>query len=216
MAQGGSYRSAGGDSEMRFRIGTFEPDAGSQYWDDVFFDFTGSPSSFEDTIGGLDYIHWLGPRLGLLVSGSGYSTETSQAYRDFEDEFGNDIRHRTNFDLASATMGLIYSFGGRQASIRPYVGVGGGFYAWSLDETGDFIDFGGSDAVIFTDSFSAEGTAFGSYVLAGIDIPIGNTWSIFAEGRWDAAEDDLSDDFEGLGKIDLSGRQISAGLSWSF
>jgi outer membrane protein W len=216
MAQGGAYRSAGGDSEVRFRIGTFEPDAASQYWDDVFFDFTGSPSSFEDTVVGVDYIHWMGPHLGLLVSGSGYSTEANQAYRDFEDQSGRDIRHRTTFEVASATLGLIYGFGSRQAAIRPYVGAGGGFYNWRLEESGDFIDFGGQDAVIFTDTFSSEATAFGSFVLAGIDIPLGSSWSLFAEGRWDSAEDDLADDFEGLGKIDLGGRQISAGLSWRF
>jgi len=215
-AQGGSYRQAGGDNQLRFRVGNFEPDAGSTYWDDTFFDFTGSPSSFEDTVGGIDFIRWLGPRLGVILSGNGYETETVQAYRDFEDEAGFDIRHSTKFEVASATVGLIYRFGGRDAVLRPYIGAGGGFYDWTLEESGDFIDFGGADAIIFSDSFFTDGTAFGTYFLAGLDIPLGDTWSVFAEGRWDSAEDDLAGDFEGLGQIDLAGKQIAAGFAWRF
>ena len=107
MAQSGSYRQAGGDNEFRFRVGSFEPDAGSAYWDDTFFDFTGSPSSFEDLVGGIDYIRWLGPHLGVMLSGSGYSTEATQAYRDFEDDAGRDIRHLTTFEVASGSVGLV-------------------------------------------------------------------------------------------------------------
>jgi hypothetical protein len=45
---------------------------------------------------------------------------------------------------------------------------------------------------------------------------LGDTFAFFAEGRWDSAEDELTDDFEGLGDIDLAGQQISAGVSWRF
>ena len=99
--------------------------------------------------------------------------------------------------------------------MRPYIGGGGGFYDWTLEESGDFIDFDGG-ATIFTDTFFTDGTAFGTYFLAGLDIPLGNTWSIFAEGRWDSADDDLTGDFEGLGEIDLAGRQVAAGFAWRF
>ena len=215
MAQGGSYRHAGGENQLRFRVGNFEPDAQSSYWNDTFFDFTGSPSSFEDTVGGIDFVRWVGPRLGVMLSGNGYSSEAVQAYRDFEDQAGRDIRHTTTFEVASATVGLIYRFGGRDAPLRPYVGAGGGFYDWSLEESGDVIDFAGGD-IIFSDTFLTDGTAFGTYFLAGLDIPLGETWSVFAEGRWDAAEDDLAGDFEGLGVIDLAGNQIAAGFAWRF
>jgi len=215
MAQSGTYRPAGNDSQLRFRAGSFAPDANSVYWDDVFFDFTGSPSSFDDTVVGLDFIRWLGPRLGIMLSGSGYEAEAVQAYRDFEDQSGRDIRHATRFEVSSGTLGLIYRFGGAGAVIRPYIGAGGGFYDWSLEESGDFIDFDGFNT-IFSDSFFTSGDTFGTYLLAGLDVPLGDTWSIFAEGRWDDADDDLADDFEGLGSIDLGGAQWAAGFAWRF
>jgi hypothetical protein len=216
MAQGGNYRPAGGDNELRFRAGSFEPDGESEYWDSTFFDFTGSPSSFEDVIVGMDYIHWLGPRLGLIASANGFETDTVQAYRDFEDASGRDIRHTTSFEVSSGTVGLILRFAGRKAAIQPYIGGGGGFYDWTLEESGDFIDFGGPDLLIFSDTFLADGTTFGTFFLAGLNIPVGDSWSVFAEARWDSADDELTDDFSGLGDIDLAGRQLAAGLAFRF
>ena len=216
LAQGGTYRQAGGDSQVRFRVGNFEPDGDSTYWDDTFFDFTGSTTSFEDVIVGMDYIYWLGPKLGVIASGSGYETDVSQSYRDFEDASGRDIRHQTTLEVASGTLGLLFRFGGRGAAIQPYIGGGGGFYDWSLRESGDFIDFGGRDFTIFTDTFVTDGTGFGTFFVAGISVPLGSSWSVFAEGRWDSVDDELGDDFQGLGDIDLSGQQIAAGFSWSF
>ncbi len=210
----GSYRRYGGESELRFRLGNFEPDAESVYWDDTFFDFTGSPESFEDVIVGVDYVHRLGNRVSLIASGSVYESEARQAYRDFVDGDGRDIRHDTFLEIGSGTVGLLLNFAGRDATIQPYIGGGGGFYAWTLEESGDFIDF--TDDTIFSDTFLAEGTAFGTFFVAGISIPIGDTASVFAEGRWDSADDELGDDFDGLGTIDLSGRQLSAGFSWRF
>ncbi len=211
-----NYRRAGNDNEVRFRVGQFEPDGDSAYWDDSFFDFTGSTTSFEDAIAGFDFIHRVGPRWGVMFSGSGYEADAVQAYREFEDAAGFDIVHTTTFEVSSGSVGLILFLTGSDSPIQPYVGFGGGFYDWSLVESGDFIDFGTADLFIFSDTFSAEGTAFGTYIQAGINIPLGSSLAFFAEGRWDSADDELSDDFEGLGDIDVAGQQISAGISWRF
>jgi hypothetical protein len=47
-------------------------------------------------------------------------------------------------------------------------------------------------------------------------VPLGARWSVFAEGRWQNVEDELSGDFAGFGDLDLSGRQISVGAAWRF
>ncbi len=211
----GSYRTYGGDSEFRFRVGTFEPDGESEYWDDTFFDFTGSTESFEDTIAGVDYVHRLGRRVGVMASINAFEADARQAYRDFVDADGRDIRHTTFFEVTSATLGLLFHLTGPEATLQPYLGGGGGFYSWTLEESGDFIDFAGGNE-IFTDTFLAEGDAFGTYFVAGLSVPVGESFTLFAEGRWDSADDELADDFEGLGTLDLAGRQIAAGLSWRF
>lgn len=203
-------------SSFRVQLGEFQPDADSTYWDDVARDFTGSPGGFEDTSFGVAYLHPLGERLSLHVAGSFYEGIESQAYIAFEDQFGGDILHTTELEIASLTVGLLYKLTGRDAAIVPYVGAGGGVYSWRLTEFGDFIDFDTAGLEIFNDFFQQEDEDLGYYFLAGVDVPLAETWSIFAEARWDDAEGELAGDFRGLGDLDLSGRSYSAGLSWRF
>lgn len=212
------YRPAKRYNEPSFRIqlGEFEPDGDSIYWDDSAFDFDRDAGDFEDTALGLSYIRPLGPRLSLQISGFFYEADQDLAYRRFEDQFGNDILHTTEIELAAVTVGLIYKFTGPDAAVVPYVGAGGGLYAWRLTEVGDFIDFDDPGLEIFNDFFEDEDEELGVYFSAGLEVPLAETWSIFAEARWDAAEADLRGDFQGLGELDLSGRSYSAGLSWSF
>lgn len=212
------YRRANRDNEPSFRIqlGEFEPDGDSVYWDESAVDFDRNAGDFEDASVGLSYIRPLGPRLGLQISGFFYEGAEDLAYFDFEDQSGGDILHITEIELAAVTLGLIYRFTGPDAALAPYIGAGGGLYSWRLTEFGDFIDFSDPDLEIFADFFEDEDEELGFYFTAGLEVPLADTWSIFAEARWDSAEADLAGDFQGLGALDLSGRSYSAGLSWSF
>ena len=101
----------------------------------------------------------------------------------------------------------------RNATISPYLGIGGGYYDWTLTEDGEFIDF--ADLSIFADRFVDSGDTFGWFWVAGVEVPLGANWRVFAEGRWTDMDDDLSGDFEGLGTLDLGGRTIAFGAGFS-
>lgn len=210
-----SAQYGGRDHTIRFRAGLFEPDGESAYWDDTATVFSGDPADLEDTIVGFDYRMGLGEHLALLVSASGFEGEDTRTYLDFVDFDGSEIRHRVNLDVTSLTAGLMLRFAPR-AAVSPYIGAGGGIYSWELTESGRFIDFGSIDLDIFRDTFQDEGDTFGWYVQAGLEVPLAAGWALFAEGRWHDADDELSGDFEGFGDLDLSGREISAGASWTF
>jgi hypothetical protein len=47
-------------------------------------------------------------------------------------------------------------------------------------------------------------------------VPLGFKWSFLFEGRYRWSEAELGDDFSGLGTIDLSGLELTAGFSWNF
>ena len=209
------YRSVA-DNEFRIRVGQFEPRGDSAYWDDKFDFFTGSVDQFDDiTIGG-DYVLALGRRSSLMFSGDVYEGEDDQSYLGFVDEFGSPIVHTTRLQIASLTAAYVVNLTGRDATIVPYVGVGGGVYDWELEERGDFIDFGVVPNEIFTDRFRDGNTTLGWFWLAGVELPVGPRWSVFAEGRWQRLDEELNGDFEGLGDLDLSGRSIFGGFSWRF
>lgn len=220
FAQGAEaqYRPARSYAEPSFRVqlGEFQPDGDSIYWDDLGFDFDRTAEDFEDAAIGLSYIKPLGRRLGLQISGFFWEGTENLAYVAFEDQGGNDILHTTELETAAVTIGLIYKFTEPGAALVPYVGAGGGVYSWRLTEAGDFIDFSDPDLEIFDAFFEDEDEELGLYFTAGLEVPLAETWSIFAEARWDNAEADLKGDFRGLGELDLSGRSYSAGLSWSF
>ncbi len=204
------------DQSIRFRLGSFRPEGDSQYWDEKARDFTGSASDLEDAIGGVDYLLELNDHFGLLFSGSAYEGRTDASYRDFVDPRGGEVSHRATLDIASLTAGLVFHLTGRNAAFRPYVGGGGGLYSYRLEEDGRFIDFNPPPPTIFRADSVAEGKASGYFWLAGFDVPIGRNWGFFAEGRWHQVDDELGDDFKDFGKIDLSGRDVSAGVSYRF
>ena len=137
------YRHGNRSNEASFRIelGEFRPDGESSYWDGSAFDFDRQADDFEDSSLGLSYLRPLGPRLGLQISGFFYEGSEDLAYIRFEDQFGDDIVHTTEIELAAVTLGLIYKLAGPNAALVPYVGAGGGIYVWRLAEFGDFINF---------------------------------------------------------------------------
>jgi hypothetical protein len=202
------------EGEFRLRGGIFRPDGESEYWRGVERDFTGDIKDFEDPSFGLDFLLPLNDHLSLNFSGSYYQGQTTGAYRGFVDDRGDRIRHDTTLDIASATAGLVLHFTGPDAPVRPYVGIGGGAYPWRLEEEGDFIDFGPNPDEVFSARLRSSGVAFGGYGLVGLDVPISRDVSLFAEGRFTKVDDELDEDFEGFGDLDLSGREVSFGISW--
>ncbi len=199
---------------VRGSIGIFSPQGDSQYWDDTFDAFTGSPSSFEDVVFGFDYLWRTSRRSGLLFGTSFYSGATTQAYLDWVDGDGNDVSHTTTLDLTDLTAAYVWRFGAHGA--RPYIGGGGGLLWWGLREEGYFIDFAEPDLPIVYAWYDAGGTTWELFALAGLDVPLGYRWSFFIEGRYRWSEAELDEDFSGFGTLDLSGLQLVGGLSWNF
>lgn len=217
LGAGPAGAAVGADHSVRLRLGLFTPEGEGEYFEGKEVDFTGEADDFEDVVGGIDYLYHAGSRFRFMLSGDVYEGQTDQEYRDFEDNFGDPIVHTTTLEITSVTAGLQVPLAPEGAAVQPYVGAGGGVYTYRLEESGDFIDFGG-DLEIFPATLEAEGSVLGYYFLAGLEVPIGPYFSFFAEGRWDRAEDELGDDFDDpvFGTLDLSGRRVMGGVSWSF
>lgn len=205
-----------GDNELRVRFGAFTPDGGGEYFADKFVDFTGQAADFEDGAFAVEYTRDLLPLLDLVVSGGAYEGIQEQRYRDYEDDRGNAIAHTTSLEIDHLEAGLRLRLGPPHARLLPYVVGGVGLYSYRLSEDGDFIDFTPPPPTIFDDRFEAEGAAVGWFAAAGLQLAVTRNTSLFAEGRWRRAEDELGDDFSEFGTLDLSGRELALGVAWRF
>ena len=122
---------------FRFYLGLFEPNADSQYWDETFDAFSGSPSDFNDFIFGVDYLWRTSRSGGLLFGTSFYEGKATQAYLDWVDGDGRDISHLTTLSLGDLTAAYMVQFG--RHTVRPYLGAGAGLLWWNLREEGSFM-----------------------------------------------------------------------------
>jgi hypothetical protein len=154
----------------------------------------------------------------------GEGTDVTQ-YRDVVDEDGFPILHDTRLRVAPASIDFRFLPGGRAArrgthgqysARKPifYVGAGLGANFWRYEEVGDFVDFGTDQ--IFTAGFEDEGVAAEVHALAGLELPLGGAGGLTLEGRYAWSDDELSDDFAGLGKIVMDRGSLFAGWTYRF
>ncbi len=202
------------NSQVRFRLGIFDPAGGSQGWDRVFEGFTGQPSDLQDLVCGADFLWRTSHHTAVLFGTSSYGGKTTSAYEEWVGDDGSEIRHTTNLDVWDLTAALLYRFG--SSGVRPYAGVGGGLVWWQLTDQGYFIDFGSPGEPVFRGWYGTDGMTFEAFALLGIDIPLSPRWIFFVEGRYRYATDELGGDFAGFGKLDLSGYEITGGFGINF
>lgn len=215
-AQGGFAGPGAERNMLRFSLGYFVPRGDSTYWLDKELDFTGSSSDFEDLSVGFEYLRRLNSWISLVGSSSFYEGSATQAYRDYVDTSNLPIRHEATLTIVSFNLGVLVNLAPESSPVIPYLGAGAGAYLWELAEEGEFVDFSTADIEIFEDLLVSESETFGYYWLAGLSVPLGSTWSVFGEARWQRAEDELGDDFIGFGTLDLSGREFRIGVAWLF
>lgn len=151
---------------------------------------------------GLDWLLPVGEFLEV-GAGVGFTSRTvPSVYADFVNRDGSEIEQDLKLRIVPMSVTARVLPFGRSRRVQPYLGGGLGIFSYRYSEVGEFVDF--TDRSVFTDRFVASGTELGPVALAGIRFPLGDTWSLGGEVRYQRAEADLSDDFLGP-KLDLGG-----------
>jgi len=148
-----------------------------------------------------------------MFSASYYQTTLGQSYRNFLDQNNNRIRHDTDYEIGSGSVAYVLFPAGTHTPVIPYLGAGVGLYSWRLREAGDFIDFSHGNA-IFSAVNVDSGTAFAYFFVAGLEVPVTRHLAILVDGRYTKSHDTLGGDFEGFGRLDLSGGQVVGGVAF--
>lgn len=151
---------------------------------------------------GLDWLFPLGEFFEIGAGVQFTNRRVPTVYDDFVNRNGNEIEQDLRLRIVPLTATVRVLPFGRSRGVQPYFGGGIGLFNYRYSEVGDFVDF--TDRSVFTDRFVATGNETGGVILAGIRFPIGDTWSLGGEVRYQNAKADLSTDFLGS-TLDLSG-----------
>jgi len=145
------------------------------------------------------------------------SLERDSYYSDFSDTDGSDIIQSTQFRVVPLSLTVRAFPIGRTTPVQPYVGGGVNFYRWHYKEAGEFIDFSDETLPVFPGSFEDNGSAVGAVFLAGVRVPVGKSFFVGGEWRYQNGKADLAPELNFAGnKLDLGGNSIAATFHYKF
>lgn len=131
------------------------------------------------------------------------------------------IEQETTFQTVSASVGGRYYFTDRGRSIgrfawvpsriSPFVGGGVGMMWYDFMQKGDFVDF--QTLSIYGDELHTDGSGASVYASGGVDVSIGKQFYITGEARYNLASGGMRDSYSLFDRIDLSGLQLTTGVS---
>jgi len=219
--------------QLSLRFGAAMPRASGALYNDMRQRLTLGTGDFRAENLGADVLFRVAPVLDLGV-GFDYSQSTADSeYRHytFDDPQESPIRQVTKLRRIPFNALVRVYPGGRGESVAryawvpraftPYVGAGLGVLWYRLEQEGHFVNEQTFD--IFINQYDSRGTTLAGQVLAGADYWVSPAIAITAEGRYTFASDDPGVDYgrtiynpAGYSSIDLSGVQLTAGLSFRF
>lgn len=206
---------------LTLRAGAAQPAAN----DDIFQFFTNELTldrgDFTAATFGADLGIRVHSQVDLLFSFGVSHSSSESSFRDFVEDNNAEIRQTTELTRTPVTGGLKIHLLPRGRSISryafipsrfsPYVGGGLGVMAYDLKQYGDFVDHETLD--IFPSHFESDGAAFTANAFGGGDLWLGSRVALNIEGRYNWADADLTEAFSDFDRIDLSGWQLTAGVT---
>ena len=172
--------------------------------------------SIDNFRSGMIFGEWtadVGSHLSFGVGVSYYSDRVPSRYLGLMNDIdGSDIAQDLRLKMIPITGMVRFMPFGSPSTFQPYVGIGVAAIPWRYNESGQFIDVNGD---IFTDRFTATGTAFGPVLAGGFRAPVGGDiyaltmeWKYqFATGNTGGSANNFLGD-----KIDLSGGTLNFGF----
>jgi len=160
-------------------------------------------------------------RTEIVVSSGISGVNRRSDFRKFQDNAGHPIEQSTSFRRVPVTLGVkqyltstgqsIGRFAWIPSRVAPYVGVGGGVMYYKFRQAGDFINFQTND--VFPSIYESAGWTGTGHAMAGVDYSLGPRFALTTEARYLWSKAELSNDFSGFERLDLSGLSTTIGLS---
>jgi hypothetical protein len=227
IARNADAQSAGRGFLFKEPVGSFtlrggfdHANAGSDLFAFTTKELTISRGDFSGPTLAADLAFVLTPRLDIVFS-AGYSgTNTPSEFRGWVDQDNLPIEQTTTFQRVPLTMSLkaylaprgrtLGQFAWVPAKYSPFVGIGGGAMWYQFKQSGDWVDFQTND--VFPETLQSARWTPTAHILAGMDYSLSPRFALTGEGKYAWAKGNVSGDFDGFDKIDLSGFTATLGF----
>jgi hypothetical protein len=222
QSQGNGYLFGAPNGRLSIHAGYARAGAGSDLFGQVMSDLTLNKSDFSGPTVGAELAFTLSPRLDLAFQVDYAGRTKGSEYRNLVEGPNNlPIQQTTTFQRVPLTANIrayltprgrsIGALAWIPSQIVPWVGAGGGAMWYRFKQEGDFVDF--QTNAIFRDTYNSDGWAPTAQGMGGLDITLSPRIAFTVDARYTWARADLSGDFAGFNKIDLSG--VSTGLGFT-
>jgi hypothetical protein len=174
---------------------------------------------FNGVTGGAEWLMGIGNYLDIGAGIGIYSRTVATSYAFLVNTDQSEITQSLKLRIVPVTATIRFLPLGHDAVVQPYIGAGLGIFMWRYSESGNFV---ASDLSTFQATYVGSGTNVGPVVVAGATIPLGRTFGIGAEVRYQRATGKLTtyiqDPNNGfLGdRIDLGGMTVQANFQIKF
>ena len=212
-----------GTPDVRFSLhaGYAHANAKSDLFDFVIDNLTVERGAFSGPSIGGDMAVRLAPRLDLSL-GLDYSAAVKNSDdRRYEDNNNLPIEQTTSFRRAPLMANAVVYLAPRGRSVGtlawiparvvPWIGAGAGMMWYRFQQQGDFVDY--RTLNVFSTTLESSGWTPAVQGLGGVDVTISPRLGFTADARYLWGKADLSSDFSGFDRIDLSGITGSLGLT---
>lgn len=224
-----------------FKGGYLQLQMKSDLWDIEFdnMDFRGK--DYYDTSFGLGYEYFINRQVSFVLSVEWYDQAKTGIYKDFVGENidgedyafdygeGFEIEHVFSVSIVPIQASLKLMPQRRAGTIIPYIGGGIGLYLWKVRIQGENVnpnewewfydpdlDADVEGYTIYPANAEENRISVGFHAFAGIMVPLVRRVTLDIEAKYNYAEGTLKDSFQGFEPFDLSGFQVTAGLSLWF
>jgi opacity protein-like surface antigen len=226
-----------------FKAGLFIPRAQRGLWEVEFENMSFSKTDYMTTNFGFAYEYFLTREASLVIGVDSYTKNKVGRYVDFagiqlvEGDFAFPIEdyeehfpptHSFNVSITPIQLSLKLTPMGRTGKFIPYVGGGVGLYLWNVRLNGDLVDFDPDNvwvyvpddiyiySITFVDQWERNRISFGYHAFGGIMVPFTQRMTFEVEFKYNRAQGELKEAFEGFEPFDLSAYQISLGMNYWF
>jgi len=224
-----------------FKAGLFIPRTQSDLWTTEFDQMSFSKTNYITTNFGFAYEYFLAREASLVIGVDSYSKNKLGNYVDYvgielvEGDFAFPIEdyegeffpaHAFNVTITPIQLSLKLTPLGRKGKIIPYVGGGVGLYLWNVRINGWLVDF--DDVwvyvpdnidiypIIAIDAWENNRLSFGYHAFGGVMVPFTRRMTFEVEFKYNRAQGELKEAFEGFEAFDLTAYQVSLGLNYWF